>query len=387
MTLQSSASPNLPRGDGPPTGPGDDSFAGGLGPGRWIDEMGFYVSRDWTRSQHGDRDFRSSYLAELSYASEALAGFFPIHARANGDTNPLYNEATILAKPSQVQVLVGSRTGYDNRLLIHPCLDPAQRRDLLVRVINRAFAELAAPHLGFWYLPPNEADEVCALPGLSTTRARCLPSAVLDVGGLDSLEDYLARLPGARRSLVRRDLRRIERRGYRCRSVLADRLRLADYAPLVVQVQRRRGEQLEEVGAIRYLQRCLTGDLLDRAIIHEVRDPSGRLAAFSLGIRHGRGFYLRVFGADYSAGHGRSGEYFQATVYGPVCYAMTHGLRYVHLGVTSYRAKCLRGARLHPREVVIVARTPAELPRVCVDWAFLGDDARFIEQRQPELIG
>lgn len=353
----------------------------------WIDRSGFYSSRRWTMSQQGDRGFDTEYLMSYAEGSDRLVGLVPCHLLSGGDSNPLYNEATVLASAPGVQMLAGSRTGYDNRLLLHPDCTPSERSRLLAslteRLLERAH-DAGAGHVSWWYLPVADARELTGLTGFATVTTACPPSAAIDLDA-GSFDDHVARLTASRRSLVRRDVRRLREAGYRSRSLRADINTIDRYAPLVVQVQARHGEDLSLEGAVRYLRRCLSFGLGPDAVVTEVVDKDDRLAAFSLGIVDGGTLHLRVFGCDYGAGHGHSGEYFEATVYGPVRFALQAGLPAVHLGVTSYRAKSLRGARLRERRMVIVAASPRDLPTVDPDWSFLGDDQRFLGCQPPEV--
>ncbi|MER5963452.1 GNAT family N-acetyltransferase [Streptomyces sp. NPDC002057] len=359
----------------------------------WLDEGGFYSSRRWTVSQEGDRGFDTAYLVAHDGRSGPTGGLVPFHTASGGDSNPLYNEATLLGYTPQVQVLAGSRTGYDNRVLIGPGVSGADRAPLLAalceRLLERA-EERGASHVSWWYLPEEEARELAALPGFATVATPCPPTAVLRPRGAD-LDEHVAALPASRRSLVRRDLKRLAAGGYRSRSVAADPADLERYAPLVCQVQARHGEELSEEGAVRYLLRCLSigggedgtgGDV----VVTEVLDARDRPAAFALGIVHGRTLHMRVFGCDYAAGHGASGEYFEATVYGPLRLALERGLDAVHLGVTSYRAKSLRGAELQPRRTLFMSRPDRRPPVPAPDWGFLGDDERFLAGASSEVL-
>ncbi|MFF7178570.1 GNAT family N-acetyltransferase [Streptomyces sp. NPDC008121] len=354
----------------------------------WLDEGGFYTSRRWTVSQEGDRGFRTAYLVGRDEATGRTDGLVPFHTVSGGDSNPLYNEATLLGGAPAVQVLAGSRTGYDNRVLLRPGLSDADRGRLMTALCDRLLEradEQGARHVSWWYLPEREARELAALPGFATVATPCPPSASVRPRGA-SFDEHVAALPASRRSLVRRDLKRLAGGGYRSRSVTADPAALEAYAPLVVQVQARHGEELDEEGAVRYLRRCLSIGSGDDVVITEVLASDGRTAAFALGIVHGRTLYMRVFGCDYAAGHGTHGEYFEATVYGPLRLAMERRLDAVHLGVTSYRAKSLRGAELRPRRAVLMARSDQDLPAPAPDWSFLGDDERFLAGASSEVI-
>lgn len=344
----------------------------------WIDAAGFYTSRRWTASQEGDRGFQTGYLTVVSGSGDVLA-VAAYHCQDGGDSNPLYNERSILATDPGSQVLAGSRTGYDNRLLIHPQAPPAQRTRILA-LLTEALLDQArsvgAGHVAWWYLPQTAAAELAALPGYATARTSCLPSAQIDLTGT-TFEDYVTGLRSRRRRVVRRDQRRLDEAGFTIRSGPAEAAAIERYAPLVVQVQRRHGEDLSVAGAVRYLHRCLGFGLGPDAVITEVADRDGRLVACCLGIAHQGVLNMRVYGCDYAAGYGHCGEYFGATVYGPVRYALATGLRAVHLGVTAYWAKSHRGATLRPREVVLVAGSAAELPTLAPDWGFLGEDAAY----------
>ncbi|WP_306327384.1 GNAT family N-acetyltransferase [Streptomyces venezuelae] len=359
----------------------------------WLDEGGFYSSRRWTVSQEGDRGFTTAYLVGQDGTSGLTGGLVPFHTASGGDSNPLYNETTLLGYTPEVQVLAGSRTGYDNRVLLSPGLSDADRTRLLSALCDRLLEraeEQGAGHVSWWYLPEEEARALAALPGVATVATPCLPTAVVRPRGA-SFDAHVAALPASRRSLVRRDLKRLAAGGYRSRTVAADPADLERYAPLVVQVQARHGEELSEEGAIRYLRRCLSlgggaGEAGGDVVITEVLDAEDRPAAFALGIVHGRTLHMRVFGCDYAAGHGTSGEYFEATVYGPLRLVMERGLDAVHLGVTSYRAKSLRGAELHARRTLFMSRPDRPLPVPTPDWGFLGDDERFLAGASSEVL-
>ncbi|MFE2554933.1 hypothetical protein ACFXGT_02695 [Streptomyces sp. NPDC059352] len=369
----------------------------------WLDGGGFYTSRRWTVSQEGDRGFRTEYLVGHDGETGPTGALVPFHTASGGDSNPLYNEATLLGYTPDVQVLAGSRTGYDNRIQLRPGLSGADRGRLLTALCDRLLEraeERGARHVSWWYLPDEEARELAALPGFATVATPCPPTAVVRPRGA-GFEEHVAALPASRRSLVRRDLRRLAAGGYRSRSLTADPADLERYAPLVVQVQVRHGEELSEEGALRYLRRCLSigsddegpGDdgsgskkSSDSVVITEVVDEKDRPAAFALGIVHGRTLHMRVFGCDYAGGHGASGEYFEATVYEPLRLALARGLDAVHLGVTSYRAKSLRGAELRPRRTLLMSRSERDLPAPAPDWSFLGDDERFLAGASSEVI-
>lgn len=346
----------------------------------WLDEGGFYTSRRWTVSQEGDRGFSTAYLAGHDEETGRTAALVPFHMAPGGDSNPLYNETTLLGRTPDIQLLAGSRTGYDNRVLLRPGLSGADRSRLMTtlctRLLERA-EEHGARHVSWWYLPEEEARELGGLPGFATATTPCLPTAVVRPRGA-TFDAHVAALPASRRSLVRRDLKRLTAGGYRTRTLPAESVPLERYAPLVVQVQVRHGEELSEEGAVRYLRRCLSIGSGDDVVITEVLDKQERPAAFALGITHGRTLHMRVFGCDYRAGHGTSGEYFEATVYEPLRIALERGLDAVHLGVTSYRAKSLRGAELRARRTLLMSRSEQDLPTPAPDWSFLGDDERFL---------
>lgn len=137
----------------------------------WLDEGGFYSSRRWTVSQEGDRGFDTAYLVGRDETSGATGGLVPFHTASGGDSNPLYNETTLLGYTPDVQVLAGSRTGYDNRLLLSPDLSGADRVRLLTALCDRLLEraqERGAGHVSWWYLPEGEAEALAALPGFAT---------------------------------------------------------------------------------------------------------------------------------------------------------------------------------------------------------------------------
>jgi predicted N-acyltransferase len=71
----------------------------------------------------------------------------------------------------------------------------------------------------------------------------------------------------------------------------------------------------------------------------------GRDAAIAISFVLDGTFYQRQLGFDYEV-TGRAFEYFFLAFYSPLEYAISRGLSRVDLGIGSYRAKLLRGARV-----------------------------------------
>ncbi|WP_203780600.1 GNAT family N-acetyltransferase [Paractinoplanes rishiriensis] len=167
--------------------------------------------------------------------------------------------------------------------------------------------------------------------------------AELPVPGPD-LDSYLAFLDSGRRSVVSRDLNRLERAGLHGRpGPAADAA--AEGAPLVAAVKRRHGiAEHPRLTALR-LSRWATVPVGWR-LAFEVRDRHGRLAAVSFGCHDGD--VLELFEIGLDDGADRHLAYVEALVYAPMRYAIAERCRVIRLGLGSSRPKDLRGARFIP---------------------------------------
>ena len=121
---------------------------------------------------------------------------------------------------------------------------------------------------------------------------------------------------------------------------------LARLAPLVANLERKYGTDLQDDMYIDYLTRFESRALRDRLVLFECK-AGGRTVAFSLAIEYGRVLISHVVGIDYER-TGQANEYHNVFINYPVRYAIERGLICVDLGTEAYRPKLLRGGRLIP---------------------------------------
>lgn len=181
--------------------------------------------------------------------------------------------------------------------------------------------------------------------------------AVIDVCG--SFEEWLSRLPRHRRGTIRRELRAFEQSGCAGGVALASDAEmpalLAELAPILVASEARFGNAMQTSGVAATLERQREA-LGDSFALFYVRDEGGRLVAGATAFLDASGVHVRWGGVDRENA-GKNQEYFQIAYYLPIRFAVASGRRSVRLGMESFEAKLLRGARLEPRWAL--ALTPA----------------------------
>lgn len=165
--------------------------------------------------------------------------------------------------------------------------------------------------------------------------------AVIDAA--PDLGAWLAALPRHRRGRVRAELMAFERAGLRT-AIEHDVRCIAELVPIVCASEARHGHPIDPgVLAAAFMdQRERFGDAFR---MFTARDRHGRLVAGATAFVDGDALRMRVCGV---AG-GDAFEYFHVAYYAPLAHAGALGCTRVHLGMESYEAKLLRGARLEPR--------------------------------------
>ncbi|WP_225095341.1 GNAT family N-acetyltransferase [Streptomyces sp. CoH27] len=214
----------------------------------------------------------------------------------------------------------------------------------LANEVGRLVAETGRPAVA-QYVRATATDTVAAL--LGRTAVTVVPvglNAVIRLPGT-GFDDYLRALPGSRASRRRKigyERRRFEAAGYH---VGCEKLRDCwdELAPLLVQLQHKHGQSATTESTARLV--VSQAEHLDGIVFTCRRD--GDLLGFSLVYPWHDALHVRMAGFDYPRPAGAF-EYFNLTTYLPIGHAYRHGLREVHLGVESYRAKLLRGAVLAP---------------------------------------
>jgi hypothetical protein len=154
-------------------------------------------------------------------------------------------------------------------------------------------------------------------------------------------EGYLASLDHGRRSVVRRDWRRLDALGLRAEECPAHEA-VGEAAPLVVNIKHRHGAADHPRLAELRLAGWANDGFGDRTAF-VVRDRDGRMLAVSFGCRHGGVLEMYEVGLAEDA-ELRHTAYTEVLVYAPLRHAWRTGRAAVGLGLGSAQPKRLRGA-------------------------------------------
>lgn len=279
-----------------------------------------------------------------------LDHYEPFRAGANWVLGPKLQE-----RPWRPTWLAGSRSGYVTTFPIHP--DWSSERLAVTALLLQASGALADASAATSLMVPwlTSAAAAQALPALRRPEHLVLagPSCSIELGA-DGMEGYLSRLSSSRRKAARQERKRFLESGLEVQSAdLASCL--AELAPLAARLQRRYGH--------RFTEREITTQLHAQA---EQLNPEslvllcrrrGRIAGFSLLFQWGDTLYGRLAGFDYRATAGTA-AYFNLCFHLPLELAADRGLRRLHLGMASWRAKVLRGADFDPAWQLICPPRP-----------------------------
>ncbi|MGW1978078.1 GNAT family N-acetyltransferase [Streptomyces sp. NPDC001889] len=317
----------------------------------------FYLTANWLRFVDADGGAEPHYLS--SRRGDGLSAGLVAHWNPD-EGHQDYRAPRVLGQPRDAgpMLLLGGRRGFRSDVLLpgvpqgrSAVPGPGRATEELAALLGAAAG--AVPEAGgrWWWpnLPTDAATEVIAAartltpgiaPGLHLLRADC---TVETVGA--GLDDFVGALsPKQRRTNARREIRRFAESGLEVR-----RMSLSDIwergAPLLGQVQRKYGHDMSDERLRGFLGR--QAEHLDReAVVFAVHD-GGRLIGFSLCYEAGDELALRLIGFDYPRLPGAD-EYAQLLLYAPLRYCYERGLTRLHLGTSSYDAKCRRGARVRP---------------------------------------
>jgi hypothetical protein len=159
-----------------------------------------------------------------------------------------------------------------------------------------------------------------------------------------TVDGYLSGLNHGRRSVVRRDWRRIDELSLRSRVCPAAEV-VDEAAGLVAAVQRRHNlPDHPRLAAVRL--RSWAAETLGRRLAFVVRNAGAGLAAVSFACH--RDDVLELYEIGLADTPVRHLSYVEAMLYGPVRYAIQADCRVIQLGIGASRPKALRGARLSP---------------------------------------
>ncbi|GAA0286150.1 hypothetical protein GCM10010302_25540 [Streptomyces polychromogenes] len=282
----------------------------------------------WPAAQQHDPTALVRYA--LVHDEGRLVAAAPLYV-VDTEPNDLYRVHEVVPgqEPGRV-VLAGSRRGYVNAPLLHPRLAPPRRGEALGRLVAAARSLAEAGRARPWWLYVTDAAAAELADACGAAPVRLNEEARIPLPG-GSFEDYLAGLPRARRTCVRRERRAFAEAGYELRT-----LRLSECADeagaLAAQLQARHHHPVDP-GFMAALLREQAEGMAGTGVVHAAY-AEGRMAAFSLFSLHAGAVWLRSTGYDYDRLRG---------AHLPIEYAYAHGATAVHLGMESLRAKTLRG--------------------------------------------
>lgn len=314
------------------------------------------VSRPYLLAVEGDPSLESFYLLALEGDSR-LAGVLPLY-RWDGRPVPAmdtYDPAEmgggwLLGDRSRSAewrptLFIGTRSGYVNEWLVHP--REGDRTARVLRPMLKAAVALArrddcASWAAMW-MTSRAAAQLAEALGPAAHLMLGSGSASLGAS-FASFDAYLASLSSSRRHAVRRERARFE-----ASHLQVTEARLSEcvraLAQLAAPLQARYGHrhsvaELEEEFS-RQAQR------LDSCSWVLICRREGRPVGFTLFYRWGDTLYGRAAGFDYQEVAGTA-AYFNLAFYLPLEHAIRTGARTLHLGLASWQAKVVRGARLEP---------------------------------------
>ena len=242
-------------------------------------------------------------------------------------------------------LFIGTRSGYVNEWLAHP--REGDTAASVLRPMLQAAVRLARHHgCASWaamWLTSKAASQLTEALGPTAHLMLGAGSASLDAGFPD-FETYLASLSFSRRHAVRRERARFAASGLRVTEARLSEC-CEDLARLAAPLQARYGHrhsalELEEEFSCQARQ-------LDHCSWVLICRRGERPVGFTLFYRWGDTLYGRAAGFDYQEVAGTA-AYFNLAFYLPLEHAIRTGARELHLGLASWQAKVVRGARLEP---------------------------------------
>jgi Acetyltransferase (GNAT) domain len=305
---------------------------------------GFFCSYGWLDGFASDDGFLSSITAlrdqDGRLAAAVLLGICDWNCNPAYDLDSLFPPRLADAEHRwKPQLLIGAHQGYGNEILVRDeRLVPLWFEIVREQVDKFSCINAAMPYLGASALGRLRAALPCAPVVLTGVRAQ------IPIRG-SSFTTHLEKLRGSNRRMVNIDQRKLIKSG-RTVEVTARPSGLARLAPLVANLERKYGTDLQDDMYIDYLTRFESRALRDRLVLFECK-AGGRTVAFSLAIEYGRVLISHVVGIDYER-TGQANEYHNVFINYPVRYAIERGLICVDLGTEAYRPKLLRGGRLIP---------------------------------------
>lgn len=288
----------------------------------------------------------------VAEAAGAVVGLLPTwRSRRPRFSSALFDPATVApsifdraTRDARDYLLIGGATDLVAGYSVVGGLAGDERRRVGAALVAGAFAEAEARGLRGAALYVRR-DQLDAFAGRDAVEVDQFAELVLPGRDFDS---YVRALDHGRRSVVRRDLKRLDEQGLRGEAVPARDV-VDEAAGLVVNVKSRHDVfDHPELAAMR-LNRW-AGRTLGQRLAFTVRDAAGELLAVSFGCLHGD--VLELYEIGLAEAEQRHLGYVEALVYAPLRFAADHGCRLLQLGLGSSRPKTLRGATLSPVSAV-----------------------------------
>ena len=327
--------------------------------GEWDSLVGddeFYASHAWLRSIEQETDMEARYLLARS-GDGKLVGALPTYFWDGGGpaaTTSHYDPFNLFCEglpPERrdawlPQLLLGTRAGFLNAVLVDRDLAPEERAGALRRLVDAAVAladERGAGTAAMMYLTPEMLAEAAPAFG---GRARALRSSAEVSISVEwaSFDEYLRSLSSKRRGTARRDVRQFADSGL---TVSVERLGACiDRASVLLAAV----DEKYDTGATSEDERAYLAaqvELLDdRSVVFAAR-AGEEIVGICLLYRWRDALYGRSVGFDYDK-LGDDRAYATLSFYEPIRYAIDEGIRRIHLGTGSWEAKLLRGGELTP---------------------------------------
>lgn len=260
-------------------------------------------------------------------------------------------EARDLAVPHLLMAV----PGYDTGVIGNPSAGTASA--LVASVEEVAGALDVLPVYG--YVPALEVELLAALRAAGYLVGAVTATARLELTGM-TFDDYLASLSHKRRWAVRHELMTFERAGGHVTVFPASSAGplLPEVARLEANVLGRHGRR-QPPAVFEDLHRRMSASFGDDMLVVVALHDGRQVASATLLVR-GTEMHVRSAGIDYEAAPAVHGH-FVAVYYVPIQLAYARGVRTVWFGISGFRAKVNRGARLVGLHAAVPSRSPAAL--------------------------
>ncbi|WP_440899826.1 GNAT family N-acetyltransferase [Actinosynnema sp.] len=331
---------------------------------RVVPDDAFYDCHAWLAAVEQDRTARPSYWVARSRGCVVGAAVtYRVHLEGLPMADPAKNPAT--RDIGRNLLLAGSRRGYRTRLLTDRSLTDRDRADVIGALLAAArlrASEHGLDGVGFMYLNGDDARMLDEQFDARTVELDQQAQLDLPLGGW---EDWLQSLSRRTRYTVRSEGRAFEAAGLTCALEEFDDQSIPIVANLAAGTEARHGHQSTPASIERVLrhQYKAAGDL---ARLFVTRDSQNEPVACSLHFEWRGVLFARLYGADPARTAG-VGEYFTTLFYAPISHALKTGLRALHLGTGSLRAKELRGARLEASYAAVLLKSERSREALPVD--------------------